>query len=159
MRLVVDHVVCCSLALAILTAALNPVGASAQGACQPVITIDSPAANATVQGSATLSGWAVDQAAASGSQTGIQDVVVYQDGHANAGGLLLGRATKVARPDVDAALGLRGGQAGWTLNADFSAVSGGTHGLYVSALTACGWSTATITSITIRRAPAEVNVD
>jgi len=120
--------------------------------------VDQPTANATVQGSTTLAGWAVDQGDATGSDTGILDVVVYRDGEASAGGVLVGRTTKVARPDVDVVFALGGALAGWTLGADFGSVTAGSHTLYVYALTQCGWFTTTV-PIVVLSPPAEIQLD
>jgi hypothetical protein len=136
---------------------LSAATALAQGGCQPVITIDTPKASASIQGTTVIGGWAVDSARASGNQSGIQDIAVYRDGDMNSGGVLLGHATKTARADVDAAFGLSNAMEGWALNVDASAMSTGSHTIYVDALTGCGWTSATV-PITVTSAP-EITVD
>src|SRR5579871_3279554 len=124
------------LVIALLCVYAAPiVPAFAQGQCSPVITIDTPLANATDTGQTTFTGWAVDQGAASGS--GIGSVQIVVDGMLGSGGTVLGTATQMARPDVDAALG-RTGSYGFTLSADLSGLSSGPHTFYVYAMTSCG---------------------
>ena len=44
-----------------------------------------------------------------------------------AGGVLIGQSNKISRPDVDAAYGLSGTRAGWSLDFDFGTVPAGAH--------------------------------
>jgi hypothetical protein len=157
MRPRVYSAVWCTLA-GVALLAITAAAASAQGGCQPVTTVDLPKTNATVAGSFTIGGWSVDTATASGSQSGIQDVVIYRDGDANGSGVLLGHGTKVARPDVDATLGLSNAQTGWNLNVDFSSLPTGSHSLYVYAVTSCGMSSPSVVPVTVGSS-MEVNID
>src|SRR5579871_320894 len=109
--------------------------ASAQGQCNPIITIDTPTANANVQGSTLFGGWAVDMNAPTGS--GISGVQIVRDGLLGSGGTVVGPANQVARPDVDTALG-RTGSYGFSLAVDMSGISAGQHTFYVYATTSCG---------------------
>src|SRR5579864_1876492 len=95
------------------------VPAFAQGQCNPLITTDMPLAGATDSGMTTFGGWAVDQNTAVGS--GISSVQIVADGLLGAGGTVLGTATQMARPDVDAALG-RTGSFGFTLNTNLASL-------------------------------------
>jgi len=102
--------------------------------CSPLIYIDSPSANSTVQGQTTVAGWAADQDAAAGS--GISGVQIVLDNTLDQGGTLLGNASQVARSDVDAALGMP--SYGFSASVNLSNVSEGQHTLYVYANTGCG---------------------
>ena len=62
---------CVLAALALVTAmAISTAAAFAQGGCQPIVTVDMPAANATLQGPTTIGGWAIDRSVATGNQSG-----------------------------------------------------------------------------------------
>ncbi|MEA2640994.1 MAG: hypothetical protein QOF51_2388 [Chloroflexota bacterium] len=127
--------------------------AQAQGQCNPLITIDAPPANATVQGQTTFAGWAVDLSTPDGS--GISSVQIVADNLLSAGGTVLGTATQVARPDVAAALG-RAGSFGFNLVADLSNMTPGPHTFYVYATTSCGPAYA---SVIANVQPAYFHVD
>jgi hypothetical protein len=116
--------------------------------------VDGPAANATISGTVTISGWAVDPYYAADTSSGVLDVMVYRDGEVGAGGVLLGEATKYNRPDIDAAFGLNGSESGWSLSTDFSPVAAGSHTLYIYGLTDCGWAYATLPVVVDQSAPA-----
>ena len=109
--------------------------AHAQDACAPVIDIDSPDPGANLAGPVTFSGWAVDQNATDDS--GIGGIQIALDAPVENGGLLLGQAMQVDRPDVDATLD-GGSSYGYVLDADLSSLPAGSHTFYVEAMTACG---------------------
>src|SRR5579871_4548478 len=129
--------------------------ASAQGQCNPIITIDTPTANANVQGSTLFGGWAVDMNAPTGS--GITGVQIVRDGLLGSGGTVVGPANQVARPDVDTALG-RTGSYGFSLAVDMSGISAGQHTFYVYATTSCGPAYASVT-VNVQPAGLLLNVD
>src|SRR5579871_1824220 len=106
--------------------------AFAQEQCSPLITIDAPAPGGVLQGSVTFSGWAVDQRSQNGS--GIESVQIVRDGLLGAGGVTLGTAVPVPRPDVAAALGTTD-NLGYALTADVSGLTPGTHTFYIYATT------------------------
>src|SRR5579871_431179 len=143
----------------LLAAALMFVSAApvlpllAQGNCSPLITIDSPMANATLEAGTEFAGWAVDQNAASGS--GITAIQVVADGLLGAGGTVLGSDTQVPRPDVDAALH-RTGTYGFIVPTDLSNLTPGPHTFNVYATTACGPSYASVAATVL---PALFSVD
>ena len=92
-----------------------PVGYPAGG-------LDAPADGVTVTGSVALSGWAIDQAASTG--TGVDRVRIYLDGVARADAQY-----GLARPDIAAAYGSRFGPSGFTYSLDLSGVAAGSHTL------------------------------
>src|SRR5581483_9456820 len=121
------------LILALASLPAQPLGAQIQ--CNPLINIDSPDPGSTLSGPVTFTGWAVDQNSQAGS--GISSVQLVLDGPLGGSGLLLGSASPVARPDVDAALG-RIGTFGFKFTTDVSQLAGGPHTFYVYASTYCG---------------------
>lgn len=107
--------------------------------CTAQLSIEAPSSGGSVAGNMTVSGWAVDLTAPSGS--GIDAVRLYWDAPSEEGGVGLGVATiGLARPDVDASLGLSDSNAGWELPIDFSALPAGSHTLYAYARSLCGWT-------------------
>src|SRR5439155_8717027 len=90
--------------------------------------------------------------------SGIYDVVVYRDEADSAGGIFVGQATGVTRPDVDAVFGLSNAEAGWALDADFSSLPPGPHTLDVYALSGCGWTSATI-PVVIGSSGVQIGID
>ncbi|MEA2640372.1 MAG: hypothetical protein QOF51_1766 [Chloroflexota bacterium] len=129
-----------NLASVLLASPLSPRDVHAQD-CSPLINVDAPSPNASVQGPTTFSGWAVDQRAASGG--GISGVQIYVDNTPENGGSLLGVATQTPRADVDASRGISG-TFGFTATIDLSPVPPGPHTFYIGATTACGVQFATI---------------
>jgi hypothetical protein len=88
----------------------------------PLITVDQPTANATLSGSATISGWAFDNAVMAG-------LSVYVDGVATGS-----VSTGVARPDVaNAYPHVAPPDSGWTLTLDTTKLANGAHSLTVQA--------------------------
>jgi len=137
--------------------------AHAQSDCSPLITTDFPQPGATVQGTTTFSGWAVDESAAQGS--GVTSVQIAADGYPGAGGTMLGTATAGDRPDVDSALGVSSSY-GFTLNADLSGLPAGMHWFYIDAATSCGIAvnmvaanvqSANVDTVTVSSSPAAAN--
>jgi N-acetylneuraminic acid mutarotase len=106
--------------------------------CQPIVTVDTPADNATVRQTAALSGWAVDLAEP--ADVGVTAIHVYLDGEAGVGTLLGAATNGLARPDIARAYGQPRERSGWTFTADLSAVPVGGHALYIYAQTRCGWT-------------------
>ena len=95
----------------------------------PFVDIDLPAANASLSGTTTISGWALEGLNAAGPNA-IASVTIKVDGTA------VGTATYgSARSDVCTALPGRPGcpNVGWTYNLDVTALSAGTHTLTVVA--------------------------
>ncbi|HZT08905.1 MAG TPA: kelch repeat-containing protein [Chloroflexota bacterium] len=128
-----------ALRLLPILALAQPVYAQSQQVCQPTITLDAPAENATLRDPAVATGWAADLADSSGS--GIDAVHIYLDGEAGGTGVGLGEATTgLPRPDVAAAYGQARERSGWSFPIDLRTASLGGHALYVYAHTRCGWS-------------------
>jgi hypothetical protein len=123
------------IALALLFPFAMPFAAAqAQAMCNPVLNLDTPITGTDLAGQVTFSGWALDQSATNGSGIGSVDIVL--DAPASAGGIDLGTATQVARPDVEGVMGHPG--YGFSLTTDVSGVPDGNHMIYVQAMTACG---------------------
>jgi thermitase len=99
----------------------------------PLLQIDAPASGATVRGTVTVGGWALDRNAASG--TGVDQVHLYLDAPAGQPGSIgLGVASYGgSRPDVGAAFGSQFTNSGWSFAWNTSGLSPGTHTLYVYA--------------------------
>jgi hypothetical protein len=104
------------------------------------VVVDTPAPGSRVPGPVVLQGWAADPASPGG--TGVQRVVVYRDGAADADGVYLGEARYgLGRGDVARTLGAgRFGASGFALPL---ALPAGPHTLYVYAQLADGWSAPT----------------
>ena len=98
----------------------------------PTGWFDGPAANATVSGTVTLWGWAVDRNA-TGSTSGVDRVVLYRDGPPGVG-VLIGTATYgLARTDVASYFGnARWTNSGWQYDWAVGSLSAGAHTLYAS---------------------------
>jgi hypothetical protein len=103
----------------------------------PVMFVDQPAAGATLtSGTLTVSGWAIDRGAPSG--TGVSQIHVWALPTNGAAGTLLGPAAYgVSRPDVGAAFGSQFTNSGYTLTANVSSL----HGSYN--IVVFGYSTVT----------------
>ncbi len=129
-----------------IPAGAQPVMGAGTGAGTIRITIDTPAAGATVinGGQTNIGGWAADTAAGS---AGIDAVHIYLDGPMDGGGTLIGTADYGgARPDVAAALG---NSAFTNTGFDFvwspATLTGGQHTLYIYAHSvANGWASTTV---------------
>jgi len=112
----------------------------------PQIALDSPQPGASVQGSSvTVSGWAVDQAAASG--TGIDQVHLYLDGPAGVGSFVAGLPYGSARPDVASYLGsARFTNSGYSYQWNIAGLAKGSHQLVIYAHSVVsGWTYVTRT--------------
>jgi hypothetical protein len=139
-----------ALVLALATGLLGggwPVAAAAAPARDTdsvQVVVDAPVPGSRVAGPVVLQGWAADPASASG--TGVQRVVVYRDGAADAGGVYLGEARYgVSRGDVARALGAgRFAASGFALPL---ALPPGPHTLYVYAQAADAWSAPTLVAL------------
>jgi hypothetical protein len=102
--------------------------------------INAPAAGATIQGTTTIRGWAIHQAATWG--TGIDKVHIYLDGPAGGDGTIIAWATYgIERDDVARVYGERYRNSGYQYVWDTSTVPNGQHTLsiYVHS-TISGWS-------------------
>ena len=105
--------------------------------------IEQPAANATVQGTVTVSGWAADFTAAQG--TGVTGVRVLVDG------AQVGTATYGAfRQDIADAWGSRFGPSGYTYQLNTVAMADGQRTLQIQSQGACGWKTTSERTIVVR---------
>ena len=97
------------------------------GPSRPTGSLDAPANGATVTGSFTVGGWAIDQSAPSG--TGVDAVHVYASATTGGAPTFLGVATLgVSRPDIGAIFGSPFTPSGYSLNAP--ALPPGTYDLY-----------------------------
>ncbi len=117
----------------------SPVVAQGQvGTCAPpLLAVDAPSPDATLRGSAIVSGWALDPAASTAA--GVDEVLVRLDDAS--GGAVLGAAQlALARPDVDAAYGRQRANAGWQLRVDTLRAAEGGHQLVITARSRCGVS-------------------
>lgn len=82
-------------------------------ASDPLMIIDTPVQDATVSAPFTISGWAVNRAASTG--TGIDAIHVYAYPATGGSGALPGvGAVGLSRPDVGAALGAQFTNSGWS---------------------------------------------
>jgi hypothetical protein len=97
----------------------------------PTGYFDAPTPNASVTGTLLVWGWAVDRNA-SGTTSGVDQVVLYRDGPPGAG-VPLGTATYgLTRPDVGGYFGnARWNNSGWQFNWAVGALSAGPHTLYI----------------------------
>jgi hypothetical protein len=101
--------------------------------------INDPLDGATLQGQVTVRGWAIDQAANSG--TGVDQVWLYLDGEAGAGQAMSVTTYGVERPDVAAVYGERYRYSGYQYRWNTSTITPGQHTLYVYVhSTVSGWS-------------------
>lgn len=111
-----------------------PLGSQVSASCAVAASkmeIDSPGNGQTIAGQLIVSGWAIHQAAASG--TGIDAVHVYFDGPAGSGARGVAATYGVRRDDVAAAYGDRYRYAGYQLEDSSAVLSIGQHTLYVYA--------------------------
>ena len=102
---------------------------------EPLMNLDAPAEGSTVRQPFTVSGWAIDQSAASGPGVDVVHVYVYP---ADASGVptgppVLGKAAGygLSRPDVGAAFGGQFTNSGYAL--EVSGLAGGNYHLVVFA--------------------------
>jgi hypothetical protein len=110
----------------------------------PSVFIDSPASGATVSGTVTVAGWAIDNASTVG--TAIGGVHVLVDGTA------VGTATYgVSRPDVCAAYPGRAGcpNVGYTYSLNTATLTPGSHTITVTATDSDGTPDTGSTSVTV----------
>jgi hypothetical protein len=117
--------------------------------------VERPVADAVVTDQPiTISGWAVDVAAPSG--TGIEEVRVALDADPWTGGVPVTAHYGWERPDVVDLLGTpRFRPSGFALAWDPAGVLPGRHTLYIQARTACGWIRSTRNVVVIgSRAPS-----
>lgn len=92
----------------------------------PAGNVDSPGDGSTASGSVRVAGWALDQAATSG--TGVDGVTIYIDG------VLAGNATYgVSRSDIGASYGTQFTASGYYLDVDLRPLSPGVHAIEVRA--------------------------
>ncbi|MDD3520934.1 MAG: N-acetylmuramoyl-L-alanine amidase, partial [Actinomycetota bacterium] len=126
------------------TAATNSGSVSISGPRKTVINIDTPKSGTTINGSFTLSGWAVETASTTSS--GITAIHIY-DGPANGEGNFLTAATYgISRPDVATYYGKSNFKnSGFSANISLNKLSNGNHTLYVYAYNQdIGWKYATV---------------
>jgi N-acetylneuraminic acid mutarotase len=102
----------------------------------PLLGVDAPSPDATLRGSLVVSGWALDPTSSSGS--GIQDVRVTLDAELGGGTEMGAAQLALVRPDIDAAYGRSGSNAGWRLRVDALAAAEGGHTLKITARSRCG---------------------
>lgn len=122
--------------------------ASRAQTCNVRVEIETPADGATVDPRQTISGWAVDLGATSG--TGIDAVVASLDGALDSpDNRLVGVAEYGgARGDIAATLGEdRFTNSGYTFDWDTTTAPGGSHPLFLQAHSACGWHSASRTVV------------
>jgi hypothetical protein len=108
-------------------APLSLTCAPAQGVA-PLVDIDSPAPGATISGTVTVSGWAIDSASKTGTAIGTVQVLLD--------GTVVGTATYgVSRPDVCAAYPGRPGcpNVGFTYSLNTATLTSGSHTITVTA--------------------------
>jgi hypothetical protein len=117
----------------VATDTMNNVGFAQVGflvaASQPSIYVDSPAANATLSSTATISGWALENTSVVGPAA-VSSVAIFVDG------AQVGTATYgLSRPDVCAAFAGRLGcpNVGWSYILNVSGLTVGSHSLKVVA--------------------------
>ncbi|MGB7761847.1 MAG: Ig-like domain-containing protein, partial [Bryobacteraceae bacterium] len=112
----------------------------------PSVHIDAPAPGATVSGTVTVSGWAIDNASVVG--TAVSGVQVLVDGTA------VGAATYgINRPDVCAAYPGRPGcpNVGYTYSLNTTALASGSHTITVSATDSASPPDTGSTTITVQK--------
>jgi hypothetical protein len=113
----------------------------------PTVWIDAPAANSTVSGTVTVSGWAIDNASIVGTALGSVQVLVD--------GLVVGNATYgTSRPDVCSALPGRPGcpNVGYTFALNTAGWSAGPHVITVSTTDSDGTGEVGLASVTVTTA-------
>jgi hypothetical protein len=99
----------------------------------PAGNLDSPADGSSASGTVRVAGWAVDQAAKTG--TGVDGVSVYLDG------VLAGNATYgVSRSDIGASYGTQFTGSGYYLDIDLKSIAPGVHAIEVRAHSAVSGS-------------------
>jgi len=99
------------------------------GVSNPAMAIGTPANGSAGSGRVTVSGWAVDLGASSGS--GVDAVVAYADPGTPQQTFLGGAAYGIARPDVAALFGAQFANSGFNL--DVGSLASGTHTIGVYA--------------------------
>jgi hypothetical protein len=96
----------------------------------PTGYFDAPAANASVSGTVTVWGWAIDRNA-TGTTSGIDRVVLYRDGPPNVGTLIGTAAYGLARTDIGTYFGnARWTNSGWQYDWNVGNLTAGAHTLY-----------------------------
>ena len=120
----------------------------------PWVNIDAPAANATLTGTTTISGWALEGLNAAGPNA-ISSVAILVDG------TQVGTATATNRADVCTALPGRSGcpNVGWTYDLNVTALSAGSHTLKVVATDSGGNSGSSQVTFNVRAVLPWVNID
>src|SRR4051794_1324501 len=115
--------------------------AQQQSGCQPILTIDQPGSGATVTGVGLISGWFGDASQAFDFGAGVIDI--YR-GDTFIATTATGASRDVGnvRPDVDTALGVSDGRAGWFVQMDWSRQPGGSQTYTVRGRTRCEWTQA-----------------
>jgi len=138
----------CLVAAMTVLAACSSSHAPTPGAAAviPTVHIDLPAAGATISGTVTVAGWAIDNASVVG--TAITSVQVKVDGAA------VGDAARgVSRPDVCASYPGRPGcpNVGYSYSLDAAALASGSHTITVTATDSASPPDTGSTSITIQK--------
>ena len=106
--------------------------------------MDAPPEGGAVGGSTTVSGWALDAGAVSG--TGVDRVQVYLNG-VYRGDTVYG----LSRPDIGAAYGARFAPSGYSYLLDLTVVAPGSHMIEVRAHSlVTGLETSTLRIVTVR---------
>jgi len=124
----------------------SPAPSAGTAAVIPAVHIDSPVAGATISGTVTVAGWAIDNTTTVG--TAIGSVQVLVDGAA------AGTATYgVGRPDVCAAYPGRAGcpNVGFTYSLNTAALASGSHTITVTAADSASPPDTGSTTITVQK--------
>jgi N-acetylmuramoyl-L-alanine amidase len=121
----------------------------------PYVNIDAPAPNATLSGTTTISGWALEGLSAVGPNA-ITAVTIQVDSNTPVAATYGG-----SRTDVCGALPGRPGcpNVGWTYNLNTSLLAGGTHTLKVVATDSAANTGSSQVTITTLGVPPWVNID
>jgi hypothetical protein len=125
------------------------------GVIPPSINIESPVANATLNGTVAIGGWAIENTGLVGPAA-VSSVAIFVDGNM-AGYALYG----LSRPDVCAAFPGRLGcpNVGWTYNLNVSSLTVGTHTLKVVATDTLGNSSFSQVSFNASGPPPSVYIE
>ncbi len=125
----------------------------------PLIAVEQPAAGASVQGLVAIGGWAVDEAAPTG--TGVDQMQLYVDGPYPSGTLVAVMNYGLSRPDVGAYLGnARFNNSGYSYTWDSTTVAPGSHSLVIYAhSTVAGWVYVTRTVTVNAAPPVQIAID
>ncbi|MEK6206021.1 MAG: IPT/TIG domain-containing protein, partial [Chloroflexota bacterium] len=110
----------------------------------PIGYIDAPAPSATVNGTVSIFGWAIDRNGTTG--TGVDSVTLYLDGGPGTGTLLGTAVYGDTRPDIGTAFGSsRFNPSGWQFSWNTASTSNGSHTIYAVLHSTVSGSSATIT--------------